>query len=135
MSSLASTGGWITSEVARAHVHEMRHANDAIMVGVGTIIADDPLLTDRTGLPRRRPLLRVILDSRLRLPLDSRVVRTANYDVVVFCCFAEEHKRQRTGVARNPGGAGPDAPAAGGWNDSLPQRQRRRPTAVPTWSA
>ena len=77
MGSMASSGGWITSEVARAHVHEMRHANDAIMVGVGTIIADDPLLTDRTGLPRRRPLLRVILDSRLRLPLDSRVVKTA----------------------------------------------------------
>ena len=94
MSSMASTGGWITSEVARAHVHEMRHASDSIMVGVGTIIADDPLLTDRTGLPRRRPLLRVILDSRLRLPLDSRVVRTANYDVIVFCCFAEERKRQ-----------------------------------------
>jgi diaminohydroxyphosphoribosylaminopyrimidine deaminase / 5-amino-6-(5-phosphoribosylamino)uracil reductase len=94
MGSMASTGGWITSEVARAHVHEMRHANDGIMVGVGTIIADDPLLTDRTGLPRRRPLLRVILDSRLRLPLDSRVVRTANYDVIVFCCFAEERKRQ-----------------------------------------
>src|SRR5450755_1560394 len=94
MGSLASSGGWITSEVARAHVHEMRHANDAIMVGVGTIIADDPLLTDRTGLSRRRPLLRVILDSRLRLPLDSRVVRTANYDVVVFCCFAEERKRR-----------------------------------------
>ena len=94
MSSMAATGGWITSEVARAHVHEMRHANDAIMVGVGTIIADDPLLTDRTGLSRRRPLLRVILDSRLRLPLDSRVVRTADYDVVVFCCFAEERKRR-----------------------------------------
>jgi diaminohydroxyphosphoribosylaminopyrimidine deaminase/5-amino-6-(5-phosphoribosylamino)uracil reductase len=94
MTSMASSGGWITSEIARAHVHEMRHANDAIMVGVGTIIADDPLLTDRTGLPRRRPLLRVILDSRLRLPIDSRVVRTADYDVVVFCCFAEEHKRR-----------------------------------------
>jgi len=94
MSSMAATGGWITSEVARAHVHEMRHANDAIMVGVGTIIADDPLLTDRTGLPRRRPLLRVILDSRLRIPLDSRVVRTADYDVAVFCCFAEERKRR-----------------------------------------
>ncbi|HVP54476.1 MAG TPA: bifunctional diaminohydroxyphosphoribosylaminopyrimidine deaminase/5-amino-6-(5-phosphoribosylamino)uracil reductase RibD [Candidatus Eisenbacteria bacterium] len=94
MGSMAATGGWITSEVARAHVHEMRHANDAIMVGVGTIIADDPLLTDRTGLPRRRPLMRVILDSRLRLPLDSRVVRTADYDVMVFCCFAEERKRR-----------------------------------------
>src|SRR5271166_2923647 len=87
-------GGWITSEEARAHVHEMRHANDAIMVGVGTIIADDPLLTDRTGLPRRRPLLRVILDSKLRLPLDSRVVKTAREDIIVFCCFAEENKKR-----------------------------------------
>ena len=75
-------------------MHELRHANDAIMVGVGTIIADDPLLTDRTGLPRRRPLLRVILDSRLRLPLDSRVVKTAHEDLIVFCCFAEENKRR-----------------------------------------
>ena len=93
-SGLAPSGGWITSEVARAHVHEMRHANDAIMVGVGTVIADDPLLTDRTGLPRRRPLLRVILDSRLRLPLDSRVVKTAREDLIVYCCFAEENKRR-----------------------------------------
>ena len=89
-----NTGGWTTSEPARAHVHELRHANDAIMVGVGTIIADDPLLTDRTGEPRRRPLLRVILDSRLRFPLDSRVVKTARQDLVVFCCFAEENKRR-----------------------------------------
>jgi diaminohydroxyphosphoribosylaminopyrimidine deaminase / 5-amino-6-(5-phosphoribosylamino)uracil reductase len=89
-----ATGGWITSAEARAHVHELRHESDAIMVGVGTVIADDPLLTDRTGLPRRRPLLRVILDSRLRLPLDSRLVKTARQDVVVFCSFAEE-KRKR----------------------------------------
>ena len=68
--------------------------NDAIMVGVGTIIADDPLLTDRSGLPRRRPLLRVIVDSRLRLPLESRVVKTAKEDVLVLCSFAEE-KRKR----------------------------------------
>ncbi len=92
--ALTPSGGWITSEIARAHVHEMRHANDAIMVGVGTVIADDPLLTDRTGLPRRRPLLRVILDSRLRLPLESRVVKTARQDLIVFCCFAEENKRR-----------------------------------------
>ena len=90
----AASGGWITSETARAHVQQLRHANDAIMVGVGTILTDDPLLTDRTGLPRRRPLLRVILDSRLRLPLDSRVVKTAREDLLVFCCFAEENKRR-----------------------------------------
>ncbi len=90
----AASGGWITSEIARQHVQHLRHANDAIMVGVGTVLADDPLLTDRTGLPRRRPLLRVILDSRLRLPVESRVVKTAREDVIVFCCFAEENKRR-----------------------------------------
>ncbi len=89
-----ATGGWITSEVARAHVHELRHAMDAIMVGVGTVVADDPLLTDRTGLPRRRPLLRIILDSRLRLPLESRVAKTCRDDVLVLCSFAEEKKRK-----------------------------------------
>ncbi len=94
LAPLTASGGWITSEEARAHVHQLRHANDAIMVGVGTVIADDPLLTDRTGLARRRPLLRVILDSRLRLPLDSRVVKTAREDLIVFCCLAEENKRR-----------------------------------------
>ncbi|HEY1802447.1 MAG TPA: bifunctional diaminohydroxyphosphoribosylaminopyrimidine deaminase/5-amino-6-(5-phosphoribosylamino)uracil reductase RibD [Terriglobales bacterium] len=91
----AATGGWITSESARSHVQQLRHQSDAIMVGVGTIIADDPLLTDRTGLARRRPLLRLILDSRLRLPLTSRIVKTAQDDVLVFCSFAEEKKKQR----------------------------------------
>ena len=89
-----ATGGWITSVEARAHVQELRHEADAIMVGVGTVIADDPLLTDRTGLPRRHPLLRVVLDSRLRLPLESRLVKTARNDVLVFCSFAEEKKRR-----------------------------------------
>jgi diaminohydroxyphosphoribosylaminopyrimidine deaminase/5-amino-6-(5-phosphoribosylamino)uracil reductase len=89
------TGGWITSESARAHVQQLRHQHDAIMVGVGTVIADDPLLTDRSGLSRRRPLLRVILDSRLRLPLESRVVKTANDDVLVLCSFAEEKRKKQ----------------------------------------
>ena len=89
-----ATGGWITSEQARAHVQELRHQMDAIMVGVGTVIADDPLLTDRTGLPRRRKLLRVILDSRLRMPLECRVAKTVAEDVLVLCSFAEEKKRR-----------------------------------------
>ncbi len=89
-----ATGGWITSVEARAHVQELRHESDAIMVGVGTVIADDPLLTDRTGLPRRRPLLRVVVDSRLRMPLDSRLVKTARNDIVIFCSFAEEKKKR-----------------------------------------
>jgi diaminohydroxyphosphoribosylaminopyrimidine deaminase/5-amino-6-(5-phosphoribosylamino)uracil reductase len=90
---LPQQSAWITSEMARAHVQELRHAADAIMIGVGTVVSDNPLLTDRTGLPRRRPLLRVVLDSQLRLPLDSRLVKTAHEDVLVFCSFAEEKKR------------------------------------------
>jgi diaminohydroxyphosphoribosylaminopyrimidine deaminase/5-amino-6-(5-phosphoribosylamino)uracil reductase len=89
------TGGYITSEVARAHVQQLRHSNDAIMVGVGTILADDPLLTDRSGRARRRPLLRVILDSHLRLPLESRVVQTAKEDVLVLCSLADEGRRKK----------------------------------------
>lgn len=94
LGAMGATGGWITSQEARAHVQELRHESDAIMVGVGTIIADDPLLTDRTGQSRRRPLLRVVLDSRLRLPLESRLVKTAKDDVLVFCSFAEENKKR-----------------------------------------
>ena len=87
--------GWITGDAARAHVQELRHQSDAILVGVGTVIADDPLLTDRSGYPRRRSLLRVILDSRLRLPLDSRVVTSARDDVLILCSFAEEKKKRQ----------------------------------------
>ena len=94
LGSGSASGGWITSEVARAHVQELRHQSDAIMVGVGTIIADDPLLTDRSGLARRRPLLRVIVDSRLRLPLESRLVHSGREDVLVVCSFAEEKRKQ-----------------------------------------
>ena len=90
-----STGGWITSEAARLHVQQLRHENDAIMVGVGTVIADDPLLTDRSGFPRRRRLLRVVVDSHLRLPLESRLVQTADNDVLVLCSFAEESKKKK----------------------------------------
>jgi len=85
---------WITGEVARAHVQQLRHQNDAILAGVGTVMADDPLLTDRCGLPRRRKLLRVILDSYLRIPPASRVIQTAENDVLVLCSAAEDQTRR-----------------------------------------
>jgi len=74
---------WITSEESRAEVQRMRHASDALLTGIGTVKTDDPYLTDRTGLPRRRRLLRVILDSKLSLSPRSRVVETANNDLLV----------------------------------------------------
>jgi diaminohydroxyphosphoribosylaminopyrimidine deaminase/5-amino-6-(5-phosphoribosylamino)uracil reductase len=81
---------WITGEAARAEVHRMRHAADALIAGVGTILADDPVLTDRSQLPRRRSLLRVVLDSRLRTPLTSQLVQTADQDVLIFFSDAGE---------------------------------------------
>ena len=86
---------WITSEESRAEVHRMRHASDALLTGIGTALADDPRLTDRSGNPRRRPLLRVILDSRLRLPLKSQIVRSAMNDVAVFTTLRENHVRAK----------------------------------------
>ena len=87
--------GWITSERARAHVQELRHASDAIITGIGTALADDPQLTDRSGLPRARPLLRVVLDSTLRLPLESRLVQTADDDLIVAATSAASPERRR----------------------------------------
>ena len=75
---------WITSEAARAAVQPLRWQADAALTGVDTVLADDPLLTDRSGLRRRRPLLRVVLDSALRMPLDSKMVATAANDLVIF---------------------------------------------------
>ena len=74
--------GWITSETARAHVQVLRHNSDAILTGIGTVLADDCLLTDRTGEERSRPLLRVILDSLLRLPVTSKMVQSCSGDVL-----------------------------------------------------
>jgi diaminohydroxyphosphoribosylaminopyrimidine deaminase/5-amino-6-(5-phosphoribosylamino)uracil reductase len=87
--------GWITSERARAHVQELRHDHDAILTGIGTVLADDCLLTDRTGLPRARPLMRIVMDSQLRLPLDSAMVRSAAADVVVVTTSASSAERRR----------------------------------------
>jgi diaminohydroxyphosphoribosylaminopyrimidine deaminase/5-amino-6-(5-phosphoribosylamino)uracil reductase len=81
---------WITSEAARAAVQPLRHQADAALTGVDTVLADDPLLTDRSGLRRRRPLLRIVLDSALRMPLDSKIVATAQNDLVVFTVSTDE---------------------------------------------
>jgi diaminohydroxyphosphoribosylaminopyrimidine deaminase/5-amino-6-(5-phosphoribosylamino)uracil reductase len=103
----------LTGEASRMAVQKMRHAADALITGINTVLTDDPLLTDRTGLPRRRRLLRVVLDSALRLRLDSKLVRTAQDDVLVFCTISTS-ERQRAlealgvrveRVEAGPGGA------------------------------
>jgi diaminohydroxyphosphoribosylaminopyrimidine deaminase / 5-amino-6-(5-phosphoribosylamino)uracil reductase len=76
---------WVTGAESRARVHELRHAYDAILVGAGTVLKDDPLLTDRSGLPRRRPLVRVVLDDKVKLGTTSKLATTTGEaPVLVF---------------------------------------------------
>ncbi|MCU1273687.1 MAG: 5-amino-6-(5-phosphoribosylamino)uracil reductase / diaminohydroxyphosphoribosylaminopyrimidine [Bryobacterales bacterium] len=88
--------GWITSNVARTHVQQLRHNADAILTGIGTVLADDCLLTDRTGLPRSRPLLRMVVDSQLRIPPDSKMVAGTNEDLAVVTTSAASAERRKT---------------------------------------
>jgi diaminohydroxyphosphoribosylaminopyrimidine deaminase / 5-amino-6-(5-phosphoribosylamino)uracil reductase len=98
---------WLTGPAARHAVQLLRHASDAVLTGIGTVLADDPQLTDRSGmqdparsgmqdparsglfgpnhLPRRRPLFRVILDTHLRIPLISKLVQSAANDLLILC--------------------------------------------------
>ena len=87
--------GWITSEKARAHVQTLRHNSDAILTGIGTVLADDCRLTDRSGEERSRPLLRIVADSQLRLPLESRMAEARNDLMVVTTSAGSAERRQR----------------------------------------
>lgn len=87
--------GWITSERARAHVQQMRHMSDAIMTGIGTVLADDCQLTDRSGLERSRPLLRIVLDSQLRIPLTSKMVQACVGDLLLVCTSVAPSSRRK----------------------------------------
>lgn len=88
-------GGWITSETARKHVQTLRHQSDAILTGIGTVVSDDCRLTDRSGLERSRPLLRIVLDSQLRLPPTSQMVEGANNDLLVVTTSAAPAARRK----------------------------------------
>lgn len=89
------TPGWITSEVARAHVQTLRHQHDAILTGIGTVLADDCRLTDRLGKERSRPLLRIVLDSQLRLPPESQLATSCAGDVMVVTTSAASPDRRK----------------------------------------
>jgi diaminohydroxyphosphoribosylaminopyrimidine deaminase/5-amino-6-(5-phosphoribosylamino)uracil reductase len=87
--------GWITSEAARAHVQTLRHRADAILTGIGTVLADNCRMTDRTGLERSRPLLRIVADSQLRLPPDSYLVKSCRGDVLAVTTSAASPERRK----------------------------------------
>src|SRR5437899_38830 len=84
----------ISNELSLKVVHELRARSDAILVGIGTVLADDPILTARTA-SKKRPLIRAVLDSRLRIPPTSRLVNTANEGKVIVYCAPENDEISR----------------------------------------
>ena len=82
---------WVTGEAARAHGHSLRHRYRAIMVGSGTVLADDPLLTCR--IENGRDPLRIVCDSRLRTPLSARLVQTARETPTLIATCVEDAAR------------------------------------------
>jgi diaminohydroxyphosphoribosylaminopyrimidine deaminase / 5-amino-6-(5-phosphoribosylamino)uracil reductase len=84
IASRAGSTTWLTSQASLEEVQRLRHQADALLTGIGTVLVDDPRMSDRTGEPRRRRLLRAIVDSRLRMPLRSKLVKSAQGDVIVF---------------------------------------------------
>lgn len=95
---IATHGGeshWITGEAARHRAHLMRTQHDAILVGVGTALADDPQLTARIpGLGSRSPV-RVVIDPRLRLPLTARLIQTARKIPTWFVTYPDGDRARR----------------------------------------
>lgn len=83
---------WITGEAAREHVHMSRNAYSAIMVGIGTVLDDDPLLTCRT--PGGRNPIRIICDSGLKIPRDAKIVQTAGEIPTYIAAATEDRTRQ-----------------------------------------
>ena len=75
-------------------MQELRHQHDVILTGIGTVLADNPMLNDRSGLPRSRPFLRMVVDSQLRLPLDCRMLTSAAHDLVIVTTSAASPERR-----------------------------------------
>ena len=119
IASERGTTSWLTGQASRVAVHELRAGNDAIAVGVGTIVADDPQLTVREARPPRVPLTRVVFDRRLRTPLTAAMVRTARETPTVIVT-----KDDRTPKAADLRAAGVELVVAGDLRDGLRQLRK-----------
>jgi diaminohydroxyphosphoribosylaminopyrimidine deaminase/5-amino-6-(5-phosphoribosylamino)uracil reductase len=129
----AATGDsrWITSEESRREAHRFRYQNDAILVGVGTVLADDPLLTarHRSG----KPLLRAILDSHLRTPASAKLLMNADGGHTLIYTLPGASQAARSELQRKPGVEVVDVsgvPGALEWRSVLEDLGRRQVHSV-----
>ena len=100
IATAAGESRWITSEAARAHVHRLRAGSDGILVGAGTVRADDPELTARrAGRVVHRPL-RIVVDARLRVPPEARLLRAHPERTWIVCSESAPARRRRALEAR-----------------------------------
>lgn len=94
---IASPSGdskWVTSEPARLWVHRLRDQVDGIMVGIGTVLADDPMLNTRLPDRKGKDPIRLILDGNLDLPLNSRIVESSPKQPTLVFCAADADRRR-----------------------------------------
>lgn len=99
IASFSGDSRWITGEAARNYVHQLRNSHDAIMVGIGTVLADDPQLNTRLDTEDQRNPVRIIIDGQLDIPLESKIVKTAGEQrTMVFT--SSNHDKGKAGVLK-----------------------------------
>ena len=92
---------WVTNEQSRKLVHELRSEMAGVIVGIGTVLADDPMLNVRLEGNPHQPI-RIVVDSNLRIPIDSQLVKTAKeYRTIVVCCHFDRSAAQRSEVEKS----------------------------------
>jgi diaminohydroxyphosphoribosylaminopyrimidine deaminase/5-amino-6-(5-phosphoribosylamino)uracil reductase len=116
---------WISGERSRDLVHRRRAESDAIAVGIGTVLVDDPLLTARTPDLHRRPL-RVVFDRQARLPLDSQLVSTLDESPLLVVAAPDADPSRQIALRE----AGVEVVLAGGIGAALSELGRRQITSL-----
>ncbi len=99
LSTSSGHSHWVTGEEARRYVQQLRHRYAAVMTGIETVLADDPLLTVRTEVPGL-PAVRIVADSRLRTPLDARIVSTCSVEAPVILLTTEQADTNKADALR-----------------------------------
>ncbi len=94
---------WITSEAARAYVHQLRHELKAIMVGIGTILKDDPMLTTRLEGRQGKDPVRIVVDSTLKIPLNARILHLNSDAPTMIATTDQADGEKATALQAMPG--------------------------------